>query len=186
MSRKPNGIAGPNVLRQYSSCDAALRPGFGIVANRVGTTPCRRSLSMSADANRCPGCGAPRPANDPEGLCPRCLMLRPTTGDTPGPTDVDATTALAATGSGQPPEPTSDDPEATTAHIAGPVASTAPHDATDDWTSDANRRPARPTATRRRPHYRTTPPSATSATMRFRKSWVAAAWASSTRRGRSR
>src|SRR5438876_859907 len=27
-----------------------------------------------ADANRCLNCGAERPANAPEGLCPRCLM----------------------------------------------------------------------------------------------------------------
>ena len=95
---------------------------------------------MSPDAKRCPGCGALRPANAPDGLCPRCLMLRPTTGDLPGPADVDATTALAATGSGQSTEPTPGDPEATGAHIAGPVANTAPlpHDATSDWTPDPN------------------------------------------------
>ena len=29
---------------------------------------------MAADANRCPSCGAERPANAPEGLCPACLM----------------------------------------------------------------------------------------------------------------
>ena len=27
-----------------------------------------------ADEIRCPSCGAVRPANAPEGLCPRCLM----------------------------------------------------------------------------------------------------------------
>jgi hypothetical protein len=54
---------------------------------------------MSADANRCPDCGALQPANAPEGLCPRCLMLWPTTGDTPGAADVDATTVLAPTAS---------------------------------------------------------------------------------------
>ena len=103
---------------------------------------------MSADANRCPGCGAERPANAPEGLCPRCLMLRPMTGGTPVPADVDATTDLAATGSSHSPEPTPGDPEATGAHIAGPVASTAtvPDDATSDGTPDPTSRPARPAA----------------------------------------
>jgi hypothetical protein len=81
---------------------------------------------MSADANRCSGCGAERPANAPEGLCPLCLMLRPTTDDTPGPADADATTALAPTASSQSPESTPGDPEATRAHIAGSVARTDP------------------------------------------------------------
>jgi predicted Ser/Thr protein kinase len=95
---------------------------------------------MADDANRCPGCGAEQPATAPEGLCPRCLMRLPMTGDTPGPADADATTALAATGSGGPPEPTPGDPEATRAHIPGPVAKTAPapNDATSDWTLGAN------------------------------------------------
>jgi serine/threonine protein kinase len=68
-------------------------------------------------------------------------MLRPATGDLPGPADVDATTALAATGSGQSTEPAPGDSEATGPRIAGPVAKTAPlpHDATSDWTPDPNR-----------------------------------------------
>jgi hypothetical protein len=67
-------------------------------------------------------------------------MRRSTAGDRPGPADVDATTALAASGSGQSTEPTPGDPEATEAHIAGAVATTAPlpHDATSDWTPDPN------------------------------------------------
>jgi tetratricopeptide (TPR) repeat protein/predicted Ser/Thr protein kinase len=67
-------------------------------------------------------------------------MLRPMTGDTCGPADVDATTALAATDSGQSRERAMDDPEATGAHIAGPVASTArvPHDADYNRTPDPN------------------------------------------------
>jgi serine/threonine protein kinase len=69
-------------------------------------------------------------------------MLRPTTGDSPVPDDVDAgaTTALAATDSGQSPETTPGDTEATAAQIAGSVASRAPlpHDATSDWTADPN------------------------------------------------
>ena len=86
-----------------------------------------------------------QPANAPEGLCPRCLMRQPMTGDTPGPADADATTAPAATGPGHSPEPTPGDPEATGRDIAGTVANTAPvpHDATGDWTPD----PDEPTGT---------------------------------------
>jgi len=67
-------------------------------------------------------------------------MSQAITGDTPVRADVDATTAPAAAGSGHAPEPTPGDAEATGAHIAGPVASTAPvpHDATADWTPDPN------------------------------------------------
>ena len=101
---------------------------------------------MYPDAKRCPGCGAERPENAPDGLCPRCLMRRSTAGDLAGPADVDAKTALAAptalaaTGSGQSTEPTPGDPEATGAHSAGPVVKTAPppHDGTSDWTPDPN------------------------------------------------
>ena len=35
-----------------------------------------------ADENRCPSCGAERPANAPEGLCPSCLMQQCTGGAT--------------------------------------------------------------------------------------------------------
>jgi len=62
------------------------------------------------------------------------------TGETPGPADVDATTAPAATDPGHPPEPMPGDSEATGAHIPGPLAGTAPvpADATGDWTPDPN------------------------------------------------
>jgi WD40 repeat protein/tRNA A-37 threonylcarbamoyl transferase component Bud32 len=95
---------------------------------------------MTADANRCPNCGAERPANAPEGLCPLCLARLEMTGETPGPADVDATTAPAVTDPGHPPEPMPGDSEATRAHIPGPLASTAPvpADATGDWTPDPN------------------------------------------------
>ncbi len=95
---------------------------------------------MSVDAKRCPGCGALQPANAPEGLCARCLMLQPMTGDTPGRADVDLTTAPVATGSGHSPEPSPGDPEATGAHSTVPVASTAPvpHDDDADWAPDPN------------------------------------------------
>ena len=95
---------------------------------------------MSADPNRCPGCGAPQPATAPEGLCPLCLKRPPMTGDTPGPADGDATTDPATTGPGHSPETTPGDPEATGALIAGTVAETAPvpHDATSDRILDPN------------------------------------------------
>ena len=76
---------------------------------------------MYPDAKRCPGCCAERPANAPDGLCPRCLMRRSTAGELPGPADVDATTAPAATGPGQSTEPTPGDPEATGAAWARPA-----------------------------------------------------------------
>ena len=75
--------------------------------------------------NRCSGCGEERPANTPEGLCPRCLMRQEMTGDTPGPADVDATTTLAATSSGYPLEPSPGDFEATGAYNPGPAAGAA-------------------------------------------------------------
>ncbi len=95
---------------------------------------------MSADPNRCPGCGALQPATAPEGLCPRCLMRPPMTGDTPGPADADATTVPATTGPGHSLEPTPGDPDATEAHLSETVAQTAPvpSDATSDWTPDPN------------------------------------------------
>ena len=95
---------------------------------------------MSADANRCPGCGALRPANAPEGPCPLCLTRQEMTGETPGPADVDATTAPAATDPGDPPEPMPGSSEATTEHIPGPRAGTVPvpADANGDWTPDPN------------------------------------------------
>jgi serine/threonine protein kinase len=97
---------------------------------------------MSPAAKRCPGCGAVQPATAPEGLCPRCLMRLPMTDDTPVPAHADATKAPATTGPGHSPEQTPGDPEATGAHIAGSVASTAPvpHDATQDWRPDPNLR----------------------------------------------
>ena len=85
-----------------------------------------------------PGLRRPTAANAPEGLCPRCLMSQAMPGDTPGPGDVDATTAPAATGSGHSPEPSPGDPEATEAYTPGPAADAASPrtDASGDWTTD--------------------------------------------------
>jgi tetratricopeptide (TPR) repeat protein len=43
-----------------------------------------------SDANRCPSCGAERPADAPEGLCPRCLERNALDDETALPTDDDA------------------------------------------------------------------------------------------------
>ncbi|MGO9924553.1 MAG: protein kinase domain-containing protein [Isosphaeraceae bacterium] len=93
---------------------------------------------MSTDANRCPSCGAERPANAPEGVCPRCMMSQAMPSDTPGPADVDATTVPAARCSGHSPETQPDDPEATGAYTPEPFAKAASAriDATGDWTTD--------------------------------------------------
>ncbi len=70
---------------------------------------------MAADSNRCPRCGAERPADVTEGLCSRCLTRHTMTGDTLAPADVDATMAHAAPGSGDSLEPAQadSDPQAT-------------------------------------------------------------------------
>ena len=54
-----------------------------------------------AGANRCPICGVEPPANAPEDSCARCLFSQALNSDTPGPVDVDATTAPDAATSGQ-------------------------------------------------------------------------------------
>jgi WD40 repeat protein/serine/threonine protein kinase/tetratricopeptide (TPR) repeat protein len=61
---------------------------------------------MTADANRCPNCGADLPADSPEGLCPRCMMrgaLGEETAGTEGPTEraSDETGAQAPPGATQ-------------------------------------------------------------------------------------
>ena len=94
---------------------------------------------MSADANRCASCGAEYPGNTPVGLCPRCLMQQAMTTDTPDHDDVDSTTVPFATASGQSPEPTTADTEATK-HFAGSVANAAltPTDASVGRAIDPN------------------------------------------------
>ncbi len=41
-----------------------------------------------AQAKLCPNCGAEQPANSPEGLCPRCLMMNALGEPTPAPTEL--------------------------------------------------------------------------------------------------
>ncbi len=49
------------------------------------------------DANRCPSCEAERPANSPEGLCPRCLMQQALDTDPPVSAGASVLASLAAT-----------------------------------------------------------------------------------------
>jgi tetratricopeptide (TPR) repeat protein len=83
---------------------------------------------MADEPNRCPHCGAERPVDAPEGLCPRCL-LRQTTGETRVMADVDATTGLR-----RQPEP-------------GPAPAGPEATAVDDRTADWMPAPADPEAT---------------------------------------
>ena len=103
-----------------------------------------------ADAKRCPGCGAERPANAPEGYCPRCLLSQTRNSDTPGQVDVAATTALAATSPGHPPVLSPGDSEATEAYVSGPVAADSPI---------GHRQTPRPGRLRGRPRYIPGPPA---------------------------
>ncbi len=75
-----------------------------------------------ADASRCPGCGAKRPANAPGRYCPRCLLRLALYSATAGQVDVDATTAPAARSAGDEPATWPGDFEATRAYIPGPGA----------------------------------------------------------------
>ncbi len=93
-----------------------------------------------AGANRCPICGLERPAIAPEGSCPRCLLRQALKSDTPGPVDVDATTAPDAASSGDSPEPAPADFDATGAHMPrlGAEATTALANATGSGIPDAD------------------------------------------------
>jgi hypothetical protein len=95
---------------------------------------------MAIDENRCPKCGAERPANAPEGHCPSCLSSLARNNDTPGQVEFDATTVPAATSSGDEPETSPGEFEATGAHIPGPAAGAASSrtDATGDWTTGSD------------------------------------------------
>src|SRR5438132_1423222 len=80
---------------------------------------------MMSDEKRCPKCGTKRPANAPEGLCPRCLLQFALVEDPPVPAD-DATAADPdATASGPLVDPTAAHGEATHEHAPGPAPSGA-------------------------------------------------------------
>ena len=87
---------------------------------------------MATGANRCPGCGAERSADAPEGLCPACLMRQAREGDTLVPADVASTIDPSPAGPGHAPVPAPDDVEATRPKTDGPAPT--PDDATRDWT----------------------------------------------------
>ena len=92
----------------------------------------------------------------------------------------------AARGTGHSPEPTGGDSKATGRAHGGAGAGTG---STRTDAPATGHPPRRPGPHGRRPRGRADlargPPSATSATTRFRKNWAAAAWASSTRPDRS-
>ena len=94
---------------------------------------------MSADAIRCPNCGALRSASTPEGFCPRCLPLQAMTVDTPATSEVEVTTDRADTHAGHSPEPALADFDATGPDMPENLAAatTAPANATDSGMTDA-------------------------------------------------
>ena len=93
-----------------------------------------------AGANRCPICGVEQPAIALEGSCPRCTSSQALKSDTPGPVDVDATTAPDAASSGDSPGPVLADFDATGAQLPRPgaEATTAPANATGSGIPDAD------------------------------------------------
>jgi predicted Ser/Thr protein kinase len=84
-----------------------------------------------ADADRCPNCGAERPINAPEGLCPRCLMRNTPGEDMRVLADDGNDVGPGTTAAGPLHEPRAKFPEATAAHTPGPAPPTT--DATSDW-----------------------------------------------------
>ena len=90
------GIHGPKscaIIRLTRRCSP---PGASALWPIVpGRHRAHGSFSMVADANRCLICGDLQPANAPEGLCPRCLMLQAMTVDTPVMAEVEVTTVQA-------------------------------------------------------------------------------------------
>ena len=92
---------------------------------------------MTADAKKCPKCGADQPANATTGLCPRCLIGDANTVDSTGAASVHATTAPVASDLNHLPEPRPADFEATVAHNAAPIAGAdvTLTDFTEDWTT---------------------------------------------------
>jgi tRNA A-37 threonylcarbamoyl transferase component Bud32/tetratricopeptide (TPR) repeat protein len=88
---------------------------------------------MTAE-NRCPNCGAERPENAPEGLCPRCLMGQALADDQFVPAG-DATEGEPHSAVRFPPAALAQgDPEATRMQTARTVVGAA--GATGDWTPD--------------------------------------------------
>ena len=74
------------------------------------------------DTNRCPICGTERPANAPDGLCPRCLMQQAMAGEIPGTSSDETVDWPAAIDS-----------------TATPNSDTDLVDRTGDWSPDADR-----------------------------------------------
>jgi serine/threonine protein kinase len=89
---------------------------------------------MVADANRCPSCGAERPANASPGLCSRCLTHPATTDETLVSDDVDAPIVGTAMGPGGSLEETeaASDPQATGSGEVPDLPGKTPRDSGED------------------------------------------------------
>jgi WD40 repeat protein/serine/threonine protein kinase/tetratricopeptide (TPR) repeat protein len=92
---------------------------------------------MMADANRCPNCGAERPANAPEGLCPRCLMSNALGEEPAGAAEMTERDSHEI-GAQAVPGATQTGTEAAEAPIVGTGEGSPPAVATGVWTGDAD------------------------------------------------
>ncbi|MGP0062392.1 MAG: protein kinase domain-containing protein [Isosphaeraceae bacterium] len=93
---------------------------------------------MAAEANRCPTCGAERPADAPGGVCPACQMRQTLAADAPPPAEIGAATIPADT---RPDHATEvPDSEATLDRAAGQGTGAAPTatEITGDRTLDSD------------------------------------------------
>jgi tetratricopeptide (TPR) repeat protein/tRNA A-37 threonylcarbamoyl transferase component Bud32 len=89
-----------------------------------------------ANTHRCSNCGAEYRGDDPNGLCPRCLMVvagrKETAGDS---SDLTATGAVAL-GTGQSRQPAEGDPDATETHSSVSSGGATTAGATGGWATE--------------------------------------------------
>src|SRR5690349_6951858 len=83
---------------------------------------------MADEPKRCPSCGAERPTDAPQGLCPRCLALQARAADTPARHEPDAATGPATTAPDRSHEPKPVD--------SGTIGAFAPGSSSADRTID--------------------------------------------------
>ena len=147
---------------------------FGTVANRAASTPCSQEPPHGRSCEAMPELRRPATCECRGGRLPQ---VRDAPSDTRGP---------AAGGTCDSPEPRGESEATRRTHGgAGPGAASTRAETAGNRTS-ASGDPARTADDRgSAPTSLAAPPSATSATTRFRKNWAAAAWASSTRPDRS-
>ena len=81
----------------WADVDALLSRSQRRDRAQTPSPPERMGDPPMTDANRCPSCGAERPANSPEGLCPRCLMQQALDTDPPVSAGASVLASLAAT-----------------------------------------------------------------------------------------